>query len=124
LSAQAHQFAEANAALIGIGNGTVDQMNEWLKEIPFAGECFTDPDCLTYQACGFNSGFLATYTWSGVKASIAASNKGYKVSGLKGWSMQLGGIIIVNKQGELLHKHIAETTHDHPSVESLISHCK
>jgi len=56
-------------------------------------------------------------------ASLAASKKGHKVGMIQGSVSQMGGAIVVDPNGRILYRHVAETTFDHASIDTMLSYC-
>jgi hypothetical protein len=108
------------AELIVIGNGPVHFANAFKSELAFDGPLYTDPSLATYQAAELHRGLLATLSVRSVPKAIGALFGGHLQTRTRGDAFQLGGVVVISKEGELLYRQASEYAGDHPPVEELL----
>lgn len=108
---------------IAIGLAKLDY-EDFLKGDYFKeGKVYIDEVKETYEALNFNkkgaTSFFGLLNPKMYLKGIQASAKG--ISGnLKGDGLQLGGTIIVDKQGNVVFKHVQSSYSDQPSLDDII----
>lgn len=104
-----------------IGNGQVEQVDEFRNEMNWNGWLFTDPQRTTYRRMGFEKGVGVTFTARGLGKVINSVKEGNKQSWLRMPTdpFQQGGAVIVDKHGFVCELHRDEYAGDHMDVDKL-----
>ena len=108
---------------VAIGLAKLDY-EEFVQEDYFKeGKIFIDESKETYNALNFQrkgaTSFFGLLNPKMYLKGIEASAKG--ISGnLRGDGLQLGGTIIVDKQGNIVYKHVQSSYSDQPSMDDIL----
>jgi hypothetical protein len=82
----------------------------------------TDPDRRSYDAAGFERGFVRTLINTGsVRAYGRAKGEGHRITGLLGDLTQLGGVLVVQPPARVLYLHRSQFAGDHPDIAELLA---
>lgn len=119
LAPRLNQCGQITVALIG--NGTVEQANDFVQEMQWKGDLFTDPSRTTYKALQFAAGVGVTFTRGGLIKVIQSFKEGNKQtwSRLPTDAFQQGGALLVDFQGKVSLFHRDAFAGDHINVEHL-----
>ena len=104
-----------------IGNGSTDQLNDFVQTQQLAVPVFTDPDRSTYKHFELTYGFGG---WSSLKMAASgwrAVLGGHKQGRTAGNPMQQGGVVVVQSDGTAVFAHRDSTGGDHMTPEHLIT---
>lgn len=110
------------AELIVIGNGSAAQARRFADGIPLDTPLYTDPDLETYAALGMSrqvSQHLAQLPKT-VGAAWKTWRAGFRQGGVLGDAMQLGGVLVVSKGGELLYAQRSRHPGDHAPTRHIL----
>jgi alkyl-hydroperoxide reductase/thiol specific antioxidant family protein len=116
------EFVAKGIRVAVIGQGTHEDMRDFLETRPVPFETFADPERESYRAFG-----LARGTWrqvayhpSVLRAGAAAALEGHIVGTPMGDPMQLPGSFAI-KDGVVVYGHRAKTSADTAPVDELLS---
>jgi peroxiredoxin len=123
LIAGAPDFIARGASVVFVGNGSENQARRFFesKGLPREGcTVVTDPERESYQAAGFERGYVRTFLNSGSQRAYAqARNAGHRITGLFGDLTQLGGVVVTRPPALLEYLHRSEFAGDHPDLDEL-----
>jgi hypothetical protein len=112
----------AGAELVVVGNGAPHFMQAFREDTGLDGPLFTDPTLATYRALEFRRGVAATVfsprTWA---HALRAMRAGFRQGRTQGDAFQLGGVLGVRPDGEVVYRYASAEAGDHPPVEELLA---
>jgi hypothetical protein len=114
------ELRKRGAEPIVIGNGPVDFAAHFKLDIGFEAELYTDPSLKTYRAAEMKRMRGIPKVITAVKA-IKAVTEGHFQSRTQGDAGQLGGVVIIDREGRVLYRHVSEEPGDHPSTEEILA---
>ena len=110
------------AELIVIGNGSPEQARRFAKGVDLETPIYTDPDLATYAALGMSrqiSQQLAQLP-NTLGAAWKTWRQGFRQGAVLGDAMQLGGVIVVSKGGEVVYEQRSRYPGDHPPTRHIL----
>jgi hypothetical protein len=110
------------AELIVIGNGTPEQARHFAEGIDLETPLYTDPELATYAALGMSreiSKHLAQLPGT-IGAAWKTWRQGFRQGAVLGDAMQLGGVLVVTRGGEVVFEHRSRHPGDHPSTRHVL----
>ncbi len=109
---------EKQGQIVFIGNGDANYINEFKKSMNLDGALvLTDPSLESYRAAGFYHGFFYVVQFPTLVNIWKMTRQGHKqVAYTKraGTHWQLGGVVVVNMQGQVTYQYISESMGDFP----------
>mmetsp|Transcript_43579 Transcript_43579/g.170566 ORF Transcript_43579/g.170566 Transcript_43579/m.170566 type:complete len:164 (-) Transcript_43579:190-681(-) len=108
--------------LIAIGSGTAEQGADFLKEVEFPGEIYSDPQRKTYQALNFTKGVLSTFNLGGLQKlseSFVGGNK-QRFEILPTDPFQQGGCLVISPSNDVVLLHRDDFAGDHVEESKLL----
>ncbi len=105
-----------------IGNGTALMARDFAEQFSVSTPLFTDPSRKSYEAAGWRRPLASAVVGLGttLKASIRAMKGGFRQGKTQGDAFQLGGVLVVNPEGEVLFEHGDKAAGDHASIDSVL----
>jgi len=110
------------AELIVIGNGSVEQARRFGEGTLLETPLYTDPDLASYAALGMSreiSQHLAQLPGT-LGAAWKTWRAGFRQGKVLGDAMQLGGVFVVSKGGEVLYEQRSRHPGDHPPTRHIL----
>lgn len=115
------ELEKLGARVVGIGNGTVEQAQWFVKELGIRFAILTDPTLKVYQRASFLRGVASTLTPRALLAGIKAAASGhFQGLSVKGDALQQGGVLIVRPSGELAYSFSSDFAGHRPDPDSLL----
>lgn len=71
----------------------------------YPGKILTDPSRKIYGQLLFKRSLSRIFTPHSLVSGVKAVAGGHRQGGLKGDALQLGGAVVINREGKLLHYH-------------------
>lgn len=118
-----HALGEIEAAggsLVLLGHGNPAHAGQFSRQVGLAGRVFTDPARILYRGLGMKHGMLRVYNLESARHLQRATKKGYKNQGVLGDRWQLGGSLVLDEKGSIVHRHVSEIAGDHGSVSDVL----
>lgn len=116
-----------NVALVLVGNGTPEQAREFVEEMSWEGDMFTDPSRRTYRALQFSTGLGVTFNLPALGKVITSIKEGNSQT----WSrlptdgFQQGGAVLIDRDGCVQLFHADAFAGDHVDLDELFEQtCK
>jgi peroxiredoxin len=115
---------EANGGkIIFVGNGQPHFMEKFREDLKLEGALLvTDPKRDTFQRVGFREGFFYVVRPASVVNAVKLATEGHRQVAYDkgaGTHWQLGGVLVVSKQGMPLYRYISESLGDFPEEKGL-----
>ena len=110
------------AELIVIGNGSAEQARHFAEGTLLETPLYTDPDLATHAALGMSreiSQHLAQLPGT-LGAAWKTWRAGFRQGGVLGDAMQLGGVFVVSKGGDVLYEQRSRHLGDHPPTRHIL----
>jgi hypothetical protein len=115
---------EANGGkIIFVGNGQPYFMEQFRDDLNLKGALLvTDPKRDTFQKIGFREGFFYVVRPASAVNAVRLAMEGHRQVAYEpgaGTHWQLGGVLVVSKQGVPLYRYISESLGDFPEEKTL-----
>lgn len=119
LAPRLQQCGDVTLALIG--NGSVDQAKDFVNEMGWKGDIFTDPSRRTYAALQFAAGVGVTFNLQALGKTIKSVWEGNSqtLSRIPTDAFQQGGAILVDPKGMITLFHRDAFAGDHVDIDEL-----
>ena len=114
------ELRKRGAEPIVIGNGPVEFAAQFKKDIGFEAELYTDPSRETYRAAELKRGLVSAASLGTITKGIKALAEGHMQTRTRGDALQLGGVLIVDRDGRLLYRQASQYAGDHPPMDELL----
>lgn len=115
------QYEKSNAKLYFVGNGNPDFIMAFKEEMGLTdADIYTDPTLDSFHAAGFHRGFFRALGPRSLINVAKLKAQGHK-NGDKdsGDYWQLGGILVIKKDGQIAYHFISEAVGDFPVEEEV-----
>jgi hypothetical protein len=115
------EFKASGQRIAVIGQGTHEDMREFLETRPVPFETFADPEHGAYRAYGLERGTWRqiAYSPSVLSAGLVAAFEGHVVGKPVGDPKQLPGSFVI-KEGVIAYTHRGETSADIAPIDELL----
>lgn len=122
LHRERERIRAAGAELWLVGNGSPTFARAFVEDFGIEAPLLVDPSRRTYRALGLGRPGLLSLFVSGAaaKALLRALRAGFMQGPVRGDALQLGGALVVARDGRILFRHAAEHAGDHPDVAGLV----
>ena len=111
-------YEKKGSRIVFIGNGEPEFIEVFKQEVGIEdAPIYTDPSLESFRASGFKRGFLAALGPRALKNGFSFNRHGHKQGKYESGSgdlWQLGGILVINKEGRVLYQHISQVLGDFP----------
>ncbi len=118
------ELQAGGAEIFFIGNGSPSAIVKFKAEMKIADAKFlTDEDLLCFQAAGFKRGFLSTLGPTSLKNGIRLIRRGFKQNRPTpedGDVWQLGGVMVVQQNGNVIYHYISTALGDFPPESDIL----
>jgi hypothetical protein len=111
----------AGAELVVIGNGNLHFAKAFRDELELDTPLYIDTTRATYRALGMKRGIARTLgprTWL---RSLRALRQGFRQKRTRGDPWQLGGVLMVLRDGSIAYRYLSEVAGDHPSLDEVLA---
>jgi hypothetical protein len=116
------RFRAKGAELHVIGNGAPHFAGAFADDVGLTAPLYTDPSLRTYRALGFGRGVRQTLLSPRSLAHAArAIRGGFRQGRTRGDPWQLGGVVVVRRNGTIAYRHVSEEAGDHAPVEAILA---
>jgi peroxiredoxin len=121
--AEAHRewLDAAGARLVAIGNGSVQQANEFAAETNTRATVPTDPDKVSYCTVGMKRTVRSSMNTKTLFHGLAAWRDGFRQTKLAGDPLQQGGVLVLGRGGNELYRYVSEHAGDHPDFRDVLA---
>ena len=117
---QRESLKKRNINIVFIGNGSVEAMKQFKKELGYENvPIFTDPSLESFDACGMNNGIQYLFSLKTIKNGYKLFKEGYTQGNIKdsGYHKQMGGVVAFRSPGKLIYRFVAESLGDFDNTE-------
>lgn len=108
------------AELVVIGNGTEHFARAFREEMGLDVPILVDPDLRSYRAAGLRRGRVEILSPRLPLNALRAWRGAYRQQGVQGDAWQLGGVFVINRDGDLLFEHVSSEAGDHPDAREVV----
>lgn len=116
------RIRSAGAELAFIGNGTPAFARAFAEDYRLEVPLYVDPSRKTYRALGMaRPGLLSLLSPRILAAAARALRGGFLQGATRGDALQLGGVLVVARDGRVAFRHVARDAGDHPPVPVIVS---
>lgn len=110
----------AAASLVVVGNGTPEELREFLETTGSGLTVYTDPSLRVYEALGARRGSARDLIDPKlILNGVRALRQGHRPGRVRGDRAQLGGVWVVRAGGEVVYEHTSEIAGDHPPIDEV-----
>lgn len=112
------RFRAKGARVVFIGNGAPHMAKSFQEDYAVGAEVYTDPERAAYRAAAFLAKGPLLKALKRVPQVMA---KGFFQGATQGDAMQLGGVYVIGRSGDVLYRYASEAAGDHPPVEAMLA---
>ncbi len=117
------KYEKTGGKLIFIGNGQPHFIEKFSEDLALKGALIvTDPTQSAFKAAGFREGFFYVVNPASVVNAVQLVAQGHRQTSYSpdaGKHWQLGGILVVSRNGKPLYHYISESLGDFPEERGL-----
>lgn len=109
------------AELVFVGNGNRRFARGFVEQFAIEAPVYVDPELVAYRALEFSRpvlGLLNPKVWV---AGARALGRGARQGAIQGDAFQLGGVLVVRKDGTVAYRFASATAGDHPPVAEVLA---
>jgi len=115
------QFGEAGFNVVFVGLGTVEQAEQFRKDLSLSYPIICDPDKVLYGMFNLGRATISSLASPSVLLKgIRALSEGYRPGMPQGDTMQLPGVFLIDTEGNIRFSYFSKDPSDHPAVETLL----
>ena len=115
------KFSEAGFNVVLVGLGIPEQAEHFRKEFHLSFPIICDPDKELYRMFDLGrSTIMNTASPAVLLKGLRAMSQGYMPGIPRGDTMQLPGVFLIDKEGNIRYSYFSKDPSDHPSVETLL----
>jgi len=112
----------SGAKVYVIGNGSPSFIEGFRENTGWHGPIYTDPSLEVYKVAGLKRGVLATLSpIKGVLRGVGAMRRGFRQGRTQGDPWQQGGVLVIDKSGDVLWTHASEGPGDNASADQILA---
>lgn len=112
------QVEGLGARIVFVGNGSAQMAKAFQEDFKVTAPVYTDPSLGAYRALGFRKGGSVL---KALKAAPRALFGGHLQGRVQGDAMQLGGVFVVDRGGQVLYEHKSDAAGDHPPNDAILA---
>jgi NAD(P)-dependent dehydrogenase (short-subunit alcohol dehydrogenase family) len=109
------------AELAIVGNGAKPFAAAFREDQGFDGPLLVDPERRAYRVAGFRRGYVALLSPRLPGHALRALRSGHRQAGVQGDPWQLGGVLVIRPEGDLVFRHVSREAGDHPPVDEILA---
>lgn len=106
--------------MVLVGNGERHFAQAFREDLRLDATVLIDPELTTYRAAGLRRGRVELLSPRVPLNAARALWGGARQQGVQGDPWQLGGIFVLNPQGDLLYRHVSREAGDHPPAREVL----
>ena len=116
-----NEFVEKGIRVAVVGQGTPEDLRDFLETRPVPFETFVDPERAAYRLYNLPRGNLrqVAYDPRVIRAGVAAASEGHIVGVPMGDGMQLPGSFVI-KNGVVVYAHRGKLSSDTAPIDELL----
>jgi peroxiredoxin len=109
------------AQLVFVGNGNKAMAAAFRDQFEITSPLYVDTKRASYAALDFGRNPLSLATTGAAKAAARALGEGFRQGLTQGDAWQLGGVVVVKKDGSVPFRYASKHPGDHPAVEDVVA---
>ena len=121
---QVHRESKAigkkGARLVFVGNGNKAMAAAFRDQFGITSPIYVDTKRASYRALDFGKSPLSLVSAGAAKAAVRALGEGFRQGLTQGDAWQLGGVVIVKKDGTVTYRYASQHPGDHPPVSDVL----
>lgn len=106
------------AKLVFVGNGAPHMAKAFQEDYGITSPLFTDPSLAAYRALGLRKSGKVLQALKAVPRAMLA---GYFQGKTQGDAMQIGGVFVVDRTGDVVFEYKSEAAGDHPPTDAILA---
>ena len=116
------RIRSAGAELAFVGNGTPAFARAFAEDYRIEVPLYVDPSRQTYRALGMARPRIFSFVSPRLLAAVARALRGGFMQGaIRGDALQLGGVLVVGRDGRVAFRHRSRDAGDHPVVGDVVA---
>lgn len=112
---------ESGGELILVGNGEPEAAGRFRALFDLDYPIYVDPQRRIYEMLGFRRNLGGSANPVVMLMALRAWLRGARQGATEGDPWQLGGVIVVDQDGEITYRHSSRFAGDHPKIEAIVS---
>ena len=112
---------EKGAELVFVGNGNKQFAQAFKDEYKLKSPVYVDSRRATYEALGFKKNPLSLVSVGAATSAARALKAGFRQGAVQGDAFQLGGVLVVKKNGQVAYRYDSKHPGDHPPVADILA---
>ena len=123
LAPRLHELTRLGLRVIYVGNGEPRYLDAFIERNAIdlsAVEVVTDPSLAAHRALELPRSFLSTYGPRALFGLTRALVRGFRQSTIEGDLYQQGGVLVVDREGQVAYLHRARATGDHAPTNDVV----
>jgi peroxiredoxin len=113
------EIERKGARVVFIGNGSPAMAQAFKEDFDVTSALYTDPSLEVYKAAGMKRGMGSL--WKTMKRAAGALSEGHVQGRTQGDAFQQGGILVVDRTGDISYAHVSEHAGDHPELSEVVA---
>lgn len=105
--------------VVVIGNGNAQFAQAFREDFDLSGPLLVDPELTAYRAAGLRRGRREIASPKMFKNALRALGSGARQTGVQGDPWQLGGVLVLGGEGDLLFQHRSSEAGDHAALSEI-----
>jgi len=117
------EIRSAGASLVLIGNGAPDFARAFREDLSLDEDIvlLVDPALRSYRAAGMRRGFGEVLSPRLAKNLWRALQAGHRQNAVQGDPFQLGGVLVIQPGGVVVHRHVSQVAGDHAPLDEVLT---
>jgi peroxiredoxin len=115
------EIETAGAQLIAIGSGHAGWARDFIEEQGVEFPVFVDPGVRSYEHFGMKRGLGEVLTLRSLRHAGRAIGGGHRQSPVRGDGLQNGGVVVIDRNGDVVYKHVEQETGDLADLNEVIA---
>ena len=113
-------FSKQGIQVAVIGSGAPHYAKAFRESVGGGVPIYTDPSLQTFDALSFKRGLGGLLKGAMWKRGMEAFMQGHRQGKVQGDTRQLGGVLGLSNEGEVLYKYTSEFAGDHPEIDQVL----
>ncbi len=111
-------------AVAVIGCGTLAHLKAFVDHVGDGIEVYTDPGLKLYDRLEFKRGLGSLASFTMISRGVRAASKGFAQGKTGGNTLQLGGVLLVTSDGDIVYRYASKFAGDHPDPSAVVEALK
>ena len=107
--------------MVFVGNGDVHYARAFAQRLGVVDPLLLDEPRQSYEAIGLRRDVGGAANFRTVLAAARSLSRGHLQRGVQGDALQLGGVVVIDTEGEVRFSHASAFAGDHPSPQAVLA---